>query len=143
MADFALALNVDRSGFDLALGVYDLATESGLRSAVIVSLYTERRAQADDVLPDLTSDRRGHWADPELGSRLWLLDRSKETDDVLTRAREYAEEALAWLLKDGVVRAVNVTAEFVRSGVLALTVTTTLADRERFQDVFTFNLGTG
>ncbi len=141
MTDFALALNADRSGFDLGLGTYDLATDSGLRSAVIVSLYTERRAEADDVLPDGTTNRRGHWADPEMGSRLWLLDRAKETDDLLARAREYANEALAWLLDDGVVRAVDVTAAFVQRGVLALTVTITLADRERFQDVFNVSVG--
>ncbi len=141
MTDFALALNADRSGFDLALDSCDLATDSGLRSAVIVSLYTERRAEADDVLPDGTTDRRGHWADPTLGSRLWLLDRAKETDDVLARAQEYAQEALAWLVADGVARAVNVTAAFVQRGVLALTVTITLADRERYQDVFNLPIG--
>lgn len=141
MTDFALTLNTARSGFDLTLGAYDLATDSGLRSAVIISLYTDRRAEADDVPPDGTTDRRGHWADPALGSRLWLLDRSKETQDVLARAREYAQEALAWLLQDGEVRAVDVTAEFVQRGVLALTVTITLANRERFQDVFNVAVG--
>ena len=71
-----------------------------------------------------------------MGSRLWLLERSKETDDVLARAREYAIEALTWLLEDGVARSLDVTASWVRRGVLGLVVVITLADRSQFQDVF-------
>jgi phage gp46-like protein len=140
MTDIALALTHNGTAIDLALGTYDLASESGLRSAVIISLYTDRRAEADDVLPDGTEDRRGFWADPTLGSRLWLLARAKETDDVLARAREYANEALAWLLDDGVARAVEVTATWVAKGVLGLIVTITIADRTQYQDTFNVNL---
>lgn len=134
--DLALVLSPDGTRFDLAVDGYDLATESGLRSALILSLYTDRRAEPDDVLPDGSANRRGWWADPKLGSRLWLLARSKETDDVLSRAREYASEALAWMLEEKIVRAVDVRAEWIRRGVLALTVTITLSDRTQFQDVF-------
>lgn len=141
MADLTLALSADGTQFDLSVDGYDLATESGLRSAVIVSLYTDRMASADDALPDATEDRRGWWADSVLGSRLWLLARAKETDDVLARAREYATEALAWLLDDRVARAVDVKSQWVRRGVLGLTVTITIADRTQFQDLFTMPWG--
>jgi phage gp46-like protein len=136
MTDLALVLSPDGTRFDIAVSGYDLAAESGLRSAVILSLYTDRRAEADDVLPDGTDNRRGWWADPKLGSRLWLLTRAKETDDVLARAREYAIEALTWLLDDKVASAVDAKSEWVRRGVLGLTVTITLADRTQFQDLF-------
>lgn len=143
MTDLALRL-IDNGptrppAIDLALGGYDLATEDGLRTAVIVSLFTDRRAEADDEIPDGGDDRRGWWAD-SIGSRLWLLARAKETPDTLARARAYAIEALQWLIDDGVATAVDVTAEWVRHGVLALRVAVTLADRDRFEDVFNYSL---
>lgn len=124
---------------DLSLVGYDLATEDGLRTAVIISLFTDRRAEADDEIPDGSDDRRGWWAGP-IGSRLWLLARTKETPDTLARARAYAIEALQWLIDDGVATTVDVTAEWARRGVLALHVAITLADRNRFEDVFNYSL---
>ena len=46
----------------------------------------------------------------------------------LGRARHYAEEALAWLVEDGVATAVSVTVSNPRPGWLALTVTISLRD---------------
>jgi phage gp46-like protein len=133
MTDLALHLIDTGAGqpprIDVRLDGGDLSTDDGLETAVLLSLITDSRAEADDVLPDGGTDRRGWWADawPEsegdrIGSRLWLLGREKDTATTLQRAREYAEEALAWLLEDGVARRVQVTAERVRSGVLRLSV---------------------
>lgn len=112
---------------DLRMQGYDLERDAGLRTAVIVSLFTDRRAQDDDPLPGAQDDRRGWWGDslPDLkgdriGSRLWLLSREKQLQSVVNRAREYAVEALAWLLEDGIALRVEVTAEIVRMGVLGL-----------------------
>ena len=142
MTDLALRLinngPTQPPAIDLALAGYDLATEDGLRTAVIISLFTDRRAEADDEIPDGGDDRRGWWADPAMGSRLWLLARAKETPDTLTRARAYAIEALQWLIDDGVATAVDVTAEWARRGVLGLRVVITLADRGRYDDVFNY-----
>lgn len=139
--DAALVYDPVTLTFDLAIDGYGLKTESGLRSAVIVSLFTDRRAESDNALPSGTTDRRGWWADPTLGSRLWLLKREKETPDLYARARHYAEEALAWLVDDGVASAVVVAVERVRAGLVGLAVTITLADRTQFQDVFNMSLG--
>lgn len=72
-----------------------------LKSAVWMSLGTDRRAENDDVLPGGDGDKRGWWGDSfrprRIGSRLWLLERQKITADTLLRAEEYAAEALAWL----------------------------------------------
>lgn len=116
--DLQLAWN--ESGADLALAGADLATDDGLKTAIIVSLFTDRRAEPDDVLPTGT-DRRGWWADayvtrpdgqPEShGSRLWLLSREKTAAAALQKAQEYAEEALAWLVEDGVADQVQVITE--------------------------------
>ncbi|MBA1443517.1 MAG: phage GP46 family protein [Gammaproteobacteria bacterium] len=106
-----------------------LTLDDGLQTAVMVSLFTDHRAEADDVIPDGTENRRGYWADawPDIegdliGSRLWLLSREKQTQETLNRAREYAEEALQWLIDDGIAQSVSVTTEIVRTGVLGLLV---------------------
>lgn len=137
-------------GFALTLDGGDLATDDGLRSAVMVSLFTDRRAEPDDDIPDGTGERRGWWADAYaesdgdlIGSRLWLLSRSKESVDVLQRARTYAEEALLWLIEDGVATAMQVEAEWltdVGRGVLGLLVSIELPDRTPFTDVFHYDL---
>lgn len=138
-----IALNLINNGptqppsIDLVLSGYDLAKDDGLRTAVIISLFTDRRAEADDEIPDGSDDRRGWWAGSS-GSRLWLLARAKEMPDTLARARTYAIEALQWLVDDGVATAVEVTAEWVRRGVLGLRVSINLADRNRFEDVFNY-----
>ncbi len=120
---------------DLALtyrdGLIDLdaeaVTDDSLKTAVIVSLFTDRRAEPDDEIPDGTEDRRGWWGDiyPEhdgdlIGSRLWLLDREKQLPSVLRRAETYAAEALQWLIDDGVAQTVDVSAKNPSDGVLAL-----------------------
>ena len=122
-------------GADYAIAQLGLTPEDGLETAVIISLFTDRRADADDVIPDGTNNRRGWWADAyadirgdQIGSSLWLLAREKQLPSVLIRAREYAEEALDWLVKDGIAKAVNVTAEIVRMGVLGLVVQIQRAD---------------
>jgi len=111
------------------VNVNDLATDEGLQTAVILSLFTDRRADDSDPLPIGQTDRRGWWGDTlpdvaedKLGSRLWLLEREKEQTSVLIRAEEYAREALQWLLDDRVAAQVDVTAEVPRSGVLGLAI---------------------
>lgn len=133
--------------FDFRLVDGDLAADDGLRSAVLISLFTDRRANADDVIPDGTGDRRGWWADAYtevagdfIGSRLWLLSREKQLPDVLQRAQTYAEEALAWMVEDGIARSVSVPTEWVRRGVLGLLIDIRLANGSRFTDVFNYPL---
>lgn len=124
--DIALKYDADTKVFDLAIVDGDLATDSRLETAVLLSLYTDRRALDEDVLPDESSDRRGWWfdaySDRPHGSRLWLLSREKELDQVLRRAEEYAREALAWVIQDGIGSSVDVEAIHLRRGVLQLTV---------------------
>ncbi len=116
MTDLALAWDAGAYSADLAVDVaaLDLATDDGLRSAVMVSLLTDRRVDAEE-LPAGETRRRGWWGDTlasgEIGSRLWLLARSKRTPAVLRRAESYAAEALEWLVEDDVVERVDVRAE--------------------------------
>lgn len=106
------------------LATYALALEDTLATAVVLSLFTDRRAGRDDVLRPGQTDRRG-WVGDEFmgtsatagadpwGSALWLLYASKHTADVLERARFAADEALAWMVRDGLAERVSVTAQWV------------------------------
>ncbi|MEW6612713.1 MAG: phage GP46 family protein [Pseudomonadota bacterium] len=113
-----------RCDYQLAGGA--LAADHDIKTAVLISLFSDRRAEADDPLPDAAGSRRGWWGDAltgrRLGSRLWLLSREKQLREVVNRAREYAEEALAWLVEEGVARRVRVSAEILQPGWIALTV---------------------
>lgn len=124
--DIALVYDPEAKAFDLAITDGDLATDEGLETAVILSLYTDRRALPEDELPDGNADRRGWWCDAYSdrphGSRLWLLGREKELDRVLRRAEEYAREALTWLIEDGIAVAIEIEAIHLRRGVLQLIV---------------------
>jgi phage gp46-like protein len=119
---------IDSFYFDWGISASGLEEDDGLKTAVIISLFTDRRANADDALPS-GDDRRGWWGDTladvsgdKIGSRLWLLNREKQLSSVLVRAREYAIEALQWLVEDGAARSINATADIVRQGVLGLTI---------------------
>lgn len=120
MTDFALTWKSAAQAADLSVTENDLSTDAGLEGAIMLSLFTDRRADEGDVLPDGQQDRRGWWGDSlpvavgdKFGSRLWLLDRSKRLPVVLDRARAYALEALQWLLDDRVAESVTVRAQFL------------------------------
>lgn len=116
MVDFVHIWSADVLAGDWLLATPGLADDADLRTAVIVSLFTDRLAKADDRLPDDTTQRRGWWADSDadglIGSRLWLLCREKRTEQTRQRAIEYCKEALQWLIDDGVARAVEVEAQW-------------------------------
>lgn len=127
MSDIALVFT-DFGGGDLLLSGQDLARDDGLESAVLVSLFTDRRASIEQLRAgDDKRDLRGWWGDfnpsvdgDRTGSLLWLLAREKQTRETLARARQYAEQALAWMTDDKVARAVTVATEYARMGVMLI-----------------------
>jgi phage gp46-like protein len=122
LTDIALTWNAAEGRADLAIAVGDFLLDQGLRTAVIISLFTDGLARGDDDLAGADGgnqgDRRGWWGDVPLvdeaprriGSRLWLLRRAKATEGTRLRAITMAQEALAWLRADGVVDRVEVDA---------------------------------
>ncbi len=112
--------DLNEGNFNFLTDEQDLESDNGLETAVIISLFSDRRAKKDDILPDSNStDRRGWWGDlvspavegDQIGSRLWLLNREKTLESVLIRAKEYIEEGLLWMLEDGVVAKIEVETE--------------------------------
>lgn len=113
-------LNLMGGDFFFDTDTQDLESDEGIETAVVISLFTDRRAEEDNILPDPNNpDRRGWWGDlasPEvegdqIGSRLWLLGREKTEEGVLVKVKKYAEEALQWMIEDDVVVKVDIITE--------------------------------
>lgn len=125
-----LAFDPAKQRCDLALAASgSLATDDGLETAVVVSLFTDARARVDDEGYAAAADPRGWWGESflaagyALGSRLWQL-RALPPARVVKLAPAYAEEALAWLVADGVASRVAASAALLpgRRDVYVLTV---------------------
>lgn len=111
--------------------IVEPSLEASLIRAVVISLFTWRRAATDDPVDD--DERFGWWgdsyptiADDRIGSRLWLLRRVKLTADTQRDAEFYAREALQWLLDDQQVLEVDVLSERADSHRLNLRVILTV-----------------
>lgn len=85
--------------FSFLMGDGDAQITTFVDSAISISLGTNQRVDSIDR-PD-----NGWWGESllgkNIGSKLYLLDRSKVTDSVLKLSEDYALEALQWLVDDG------------------------------------------
>lgn len=135
------------------LQTFGLELEDTLQTAIIISLFTDRRAGLDDALPANQADRRG-WVGDEYttdnfdaradawGSHLWLDYSGKTSDDVLARASFAAQEALAWLVRDGIASRVTATAQWVGERRDRLAVRPTIYQADRASPVYDVLWGT-
>ncbi len=139
--DAALIFDASKGCWDIALVGPALAAIDTLETAVITSLFSDARAHSDDVIPDGTGNPRGWWADKQApllrpqsigadrtGSRLWLIRRAKQIPGTLARLKDYVAEALAWMVEDKLVSAIEVQASFPRRDWAAFSVTLTRPD---------------
>jgi phage gp46-like protein len=107
----ARAVTAGREVFEFIGG--DLVDDS-IQELVTMSLFTWRLARDGDPVPP--EGRQGWFADAEMGSRLYLLQRAKLSPETLADAKAYAEEALAWLVEEGIVSKVRAVASFIGKG---------------------------
>jgi len=138
MADFvdiALVFDPETRRADLALGEDgDLVLDDTPATPMLISLGSDRRARPDDELPTGIDDlnaptsfvsRRGWSGDAVdaqgrlIGSRLWLLNRAKESELTRRFTEGWASEALEWMGTETGTPA-TVTATWVRPTVLSL-----------------------
>ncbi len=128
--DIILRYDEGGSVYDVRVMGSDLAGDASLGTAVLVSLFTDARAEADELPPEY-DDPRGFWGDAlaetPLGSRLWTLYRSKQTPAVAAAAERYAREALQWLIDEGYATSVDVQAQSAGIGRLEMTIAVTQA----------------
>ena len=148
--DIKIRFNTDFMGGDFIFEDNDFETDEGLGSAVMISWFTDQRASEDDVIPNAVSgfiDKKGWWGDvalptvqgDQIGSKLWLLDRSKTIESNINLAIGYAETALEWLLDDGIAKDIAVTGErlkFNNDYILALKAEITKIDGNKLNITF-------
>lgn len=99
-------------------GIYDLSlddsgdifTENFFDTAILMSLYCERRALASEM--QASHLRRG-WIgnestpDFEIGSKLWLYEQARLTRVILNSINSVAKASLQWLIDDGIAQRVT------------------------------------
>lgn len=108
--DAAIEITNDLTG-DLIYLAGDLETDSGLKSAIYISLFSDAR----------DGNQNGWWGG-ETGSKLWTLKNAKRTAEVLKRAKDYAEEALEWLVFEKICKKVSVETSYDAKGRLLISV---------------------
>ena len=143
-----LKVETTNGEYDLIEQDGDLLEEFGLHTAVLDSVLSDRRAEPTDDIPDGTTDRRGFWGDSiaevegdRWGSRRWLLERSKATDDVLGDEEDYAQEALKWMVEDGIATSVETSAAWIAPEVLCLSIIIHLVEGGVFEMQIEYEIG--
>ncbi len=101
---------------DLVIENGDLKADNGFETAVLMSLFSDAFVELED-LPEGETDPRGWWGDAlsepvtdEIGSKLWLFDRSKILENTESGLETFAKEALKWMLEDGIAATVSAVA---------------------------------
>ena len=110
-------------------GTYDFAIDTDgdfvktqdIDTAIYMSLSTDKRAASSEV--SLPQNQRGWWgnllnadSDYEIGSKMWLLDQSRRTQDALNKGQQWVTDCLQWLITDGYVKKITVTPAYVADG---------------------------
>jgi phage gp46-like protein len=110
MPDIATLWDDTNAVGDWVMDGSDLRSGSDLETAVMISWFSDRAA--------------GWWGDDgqayPIGSRLGTLGREKQVAKVLPMARDFAVQAVKWMLDDGVCSRIEVTAQFFAPGKLGL-----------------------
>ena len=92
----------------------------------------------DDVVQSaclrLNIHRYRYWADPNLGSRLYTLKRSKDVPRMLQIVKQYAEEALADLVPARLQSLIVSTTQTIKSRIdLSIEITRLTGERQTIQ----------
>ena len=99
----------------------DIASEDFFDTAIIVSLFAERRANESEVAE--SRQQRGWIGNEstpgfEMGSKLWLYEQSRLTRSVLNGIETAARDSLQWLVDDGfAIRITRVKATATITGI--------------------------
>jgi len=99
---------------DIKAEGYALARETALETSIVISLFTDGRADSSDDLPDTFAFLSGYFGSVltkfNIGSKLWLLGRSKVTQTTISEGIQYCKEALAWMIADEIADNIEVKA---------------------------------
>jgi phage gp46-like protein len=133
--DLGLFFDAATRRADLALGSdWQPVLDETAVTPMLVAIGSDRLADPDDPLPAGRSElnqpalaaRRGWPGDAldasgrRLGSKVWLLDRAKATEETRAMFEFWLREALAWAVAEG--RLVKIAVSWERPGLLGFAV---------------------
>ena len=117
----------------------DFELTQGLDSALVITFYTNQRADSTEV--STPQNRSGWWGDAfnedgsKMGSRIWLLQNVAVNQTTLNKAIDYTTKAYQWLLDENYIDTLNV---FGESSLSTITITIqTVIDSDACQTSFT------
>lgn len=116
---------VDNKYYDISFTNGDFTLTNGLDTALLMSVYGEKRANSSEVPVQYL--QRGWWGNLfndvenyEVGSKLWLLYQARRNQDTLNRGITYLNDGFKWLLQDTFIDRVEVTGEITNNGITFL-----------------------
>lgn len=105
---------------DLQLVDGDYLQDDGLETAVLISLFTDRYVESEDLPPNIFVNQ-GWWADridenetDRTGSRIWVFNRTgKINNETRNGLVDACKEALQWMIDLGIASRIEVTGTLV------------------------------
>lgn len=114
----------------------DFETDSTIENPINASLFTNARADASEV--PIAKDRSGWWGNElyetighQFGSKLHLLKQRRFNEETKNIVIDYIRNGLQWLIDDGIVNNIDVSATLVYGDVNTIEVEITLINDEK------------
>ena len=124
------------SHFNLDAITAPIASQEGMNHAVLQSIYNHSESTQNDRARMEKDERGGNWSDELLvmvGSRDWTLKREKVTAQTLSLAKRFYQESLAWLIKEGHAKTVEVSVWEAAHNQMGRNIIITLVDGSKFE----------
>ena len=123
-------LAADSTGlYDFSLDASgDILTEDFFDTAILMSLFCERRAIASEMpASHLRRGWIGNESTPgfEIGSKVWLYEQARLTRATLNGINSVIKESLQWMIDDNIALEVTVSSTLSRNNSIAVEVTIT------------------
>lgn len=102
--------------YDISFEDGDFKLTDGLDTAIVLSLFTDGRADSSEVSEPIL--RRG-WIgneqneneDDYFGSKLWLLEQARINNDTSNRVTSFSQDALSWMINSDYAKKLDINSE--------------------------------
>jgi phage gp46-like protein len=104
--------------YDISFQNGDFKTTTGLDTSIIMSLLIDSRAESSEVAePSLRrgwiGNEQNETPDHQIGSKLWLLDQSRNDQSAINRGEAYILNGLQWFLDENLAKDIQVSGQKV------------------------------
>lgn len=91
----------------------DLIETKELLNQLIISLFTQKQATPEELKLYGFDENKGWWADAlnasNIGSKFWLLSRSKNTKTLSQKIESFTRDALEWMIAEKLILSIEVS----------------------------------